>query len=291
MATENVERHADEIVFNGTTYRVAFGNLLPPLTDDEIRELRNDIKHRGVIYPIVVTDQNEVIDGANRLHIAAELGLAEVPFTEKTGLTPEEQRQLALDLNVHRRQLSRAAKKRLIKEHLRANPTQSNKAIAMKLQVDDKTVAKNRAELEANSEIPNSQERKGRDGHKRPAHPKRAPREKESTSQPNTRPVEANEQPSLFVIDKPQKEETQANNPVKGGQPNWAERLREPSSRVEASSKELKRLRKLKAADQSPKLVHEVADHLRQIAEFLDKSAFDFAAEQSSPALHREAAA
>src|SRR5262245_43243027 len=94
------------ITLGTTTYTCPFSDLLRPLTDRERADLRADIELRGVVVPVVVDEQLAVLDGHNRLEIAAELGLAEVPIDIHPGLTDEEKRDLAMSLNLKRRHLT-----------------------------------------------------------------------------------------------------------------------------------------------------------------------------------------
>src|SRR5262245_51092251 len=97
------------ISFNDMTYTCPHADLLRSLTVEERADLLDDVRRRGIVVPVVVDEDNAVIDGQNRLEIAAELrlGAEKVPTKVMTGLTSEQKRQLALDLNLHRRHLSR----------------------------------------------------------------------------------------------------------------------------------------------------------------------------------------
>ena len=44
------------------------------LTDEEYAELREDIRERGVLQPVVVDDEGNILDGHNRVRIAREFG-------------------------------------------------------------------------------------------------------------------------------------------------------------------------------------------------------------------------
>ena len=96
------------VVVGDTTFRIPFADLLPPLNDTELEALRADIAERqAVIVPIVIDEARNVIDGANRLRIAAGLGIREVPIEVRVGLSDADKQQLAEDLNLHRRHLTR----------------------------------------------------------------------------------------------------------------------------------------------------------------------------------------
>ena len=55
------------IILNGRIYSCPFGDLLPPLDNDEDIDLHQNIEAHGVLTPVLVTDRDEVIDGHNRL--------------------------------------------------------------------------------------------------------------------------------------------------------------------------------------------------------------------------------
>lgn len=157
------------ITFNGKTYTCPFADVMPPLTAKERADLKANIKAHGITVPIVVTPENEVIDGHNRLEIAAELKLEDVPFSVLPNLKEDEKRKIAMDLNVHRRQLTLQQKQDLLATALKVSPELSNNAISKKVGVSDKTVAKKRRELETTSKIPKLPSTVGKDGKSRPS--------------------------------------------------------------------------------------------------------------------------
>src|SRR5262249_6690801 len=112
----------------------------------------------------------EVLDGATRLRIAARLGIpfAKIPWDKVRGLSPEQRRQRAVALNLHRRHLSPSQRVELAARLLTASPTRSNRDIAAEAGVDPKTVAARRREHESTGEIPQLEETCGRDGRVRP---------------------------------------------------------------------------------------------------------------------------
>jgi ParB family chromosome partitioning protein len=95
------------VTVGGITYRLRFADLLPALSDDDLSALRGDIRERGIVVPIVIDEHHNIIDGANRLRIAAELGIRNLRADIQPGLSDAEKEELAEDLNLHRRHLSR----------------------------------------------------------------------------------------------------------------------------------------------------------------------------------------
>lgn len=77
---------------------------LPPLTTDERAALKADIKQRGVLVPVEVDENGNILDGYHRAAIADELGL-KYPITQRFGWSEEQKREHALKLNILRRQM------------------------------------------------------------------------------------------------------------------------------------------------------------------------------------------
>jgi hypothetical protein len=94
------------LTYNGTTYTCPYAEVLPPLTPEERFRLAEDIGQRGIVVPVVVDDAHRIIDGQHRLEIAIEQGRRDVPFKVVFDLDGAQQRDLAEDLNLHRRHLT-----------------------------------------------------------------------------------------------------------------------------------------------------------------------------------------
>src|SRR5262245_65089689 len=56
-------------------FRLPFLEEVRPLTDAELARLRESIRADGIQAPVLVDEEDSVLDGANRLQIAEELGL------------------------------------------------------------------------------------------------------------------------------------------------------------------------------------------------------------------------
>jgi hypothetical protein len=150
-------------------YKLEFADLLPPLPDDALAELEADIAAHGIAVPVLVTDDDVVVDGYYRLAIALKLGIEAVPRRSLGELTLDQARDRAIATNVHRRQLNRDERRALIAKMLIATPDKSDRTIANMVGADHKTVGVVRDKLEASGEIPQLNERRGRDGKTRPA--------------------------------------------------------------------------------------------------------------------------
>lgn len=56
-------------------YKTPYDHLLPPLNRTEYATLKESIKEQGQMYPIVVNEENEILDGHHRYRICKELGI------------------------------------------------------------------------------------------------------------------------------------------------------------------------------------------------------------------------
>lgn len=86
--------------------------ILPDLTSDDFRRLKESILERGVQVPVVVDEDGNIIDGHHRAMIADSLGV-EYPKVVRTGLNQSEKRILAAELNIARRHMTDAQKVKL----------------------------------------------------------------------------------------------------------------------------------------------------------------------------------
>jgi hypothetical protein len=115
-----------KITVGARTFTILFPDLVRPLSTDETERLRASIRARGIEDRVVVDEHDGIIDGINRLRIAAELGLKEEEIRldvyrscesqHTPDLVREDKRDLALTLNLDRRQLSPVEQQRLQEE-------------------------------------------------------------------------------------------------------------------------------------------------------------------------------
>src|SRR5262245_33985092 len=94
------------VTIRGRTFTILFPDLFRPLTGAERARLKSHIRRHGVRVPVVIDENNGVIDGINRVTIAAELGAAAIPVQVEKGLTDEQKVELAHTLNDARRHLT-----------------------------------------------------------------------------------------------------------------------------------------------------------------------------------------
>lgn len=89
-----------------------FYQLLPDLTPEEYEALKASIASHGILVPIEVDEQGNVLDGHHRLKAAKELGLPDeaIPKKLRSGLSEEEKLEFVLRVNLVRRHLTREQK-------------------------------------------------------------------------------------------------------------------------------------------------------------------------------------
>ncbi len=73
--------------------------LLPPLSDEDYKRLKDDIAQRGVMVPIEVDEHGNVLDGHHRKRIAEELGIGYRTIS-RPGLAEHEKRLHAVALKL-----------------------------------------------------------------------------------------------------------------------------------------------------------------------------------------------
>lgn len=139
-------------------------------------ELKRDIEQRGVLIPILTDENGAVIDGHQRRRVCAELHV-DCPSVVLPDLSDDEKHQLAIVLNLYRRQLSGVERSKVIGElaHMRL----STRRIGAILGVSQSTVAREVAGL---PDRPDTVE--GADGNSYPA----SRPEGESSDSPSTPP-------------------------------------------------------------------------------------------------------
>src|SRR5262252_9757620 len=78
-------------------------DLFPMMPDEELQELARDIAENGLIHPIIVDDQDQLIDGRNRL-AACKMAGVKPRFEKLNGSDPV---LYILSVNIERRHLSK----------------------------------------------------------------------------------------------------------------------------------------------------------------------------------------
>ena len=154
-------------------------DLLPPMTESELRELGEDIKRHDLHTPVVIfTDQDGtewLLDGRNRLNAMEIVGL---PIVIEGELNPDIVHNISgnidpfawvLSANLHRRHLTNEQKTELIAKLLALKPNASDRQIAKETRTSHPKVAKVRSEQERRGKISTSKTRTDTKGRSQPA--------------------------------------------------------------------------------------------------------------------------
>jgi len=124
---------------------------MPPLSEDQLTALREDIAKNGVLVPVTVDQHGRVLDGHNRSAIADELGI-DYPTVVVEVADDEAAMDLAVTLNGARRHLNQEQKRALIEHELIRRPDDSDRAISRRVGCSPTTVGTVRSERRARAE-------------------------------------------------------------------------------------------------------------------------------------------
>lgn len=124
---------------------------MPPLGEDQLTALREDIAKNGVLVPVTVDQHGRVLDGHNRSAIARELGI-DYPTVVVEVADDEAAMDLAVTLNGARRHLNQEQKRALIEHELIRRPYDSDRAISRRVGCSPTTVGTVRSERRARAE-------------------------------------------------------------------------------------------------------------------------------------------
>jgi hypothetical protein len=165
-------------------------DLLPMMSEEELRALGEDIKAYGMAVPITLTQYDGtwvLLDGRNRLDalelVGVKFALSKHGMLTIDGESGAENGEDMLDLwllysednpyarvkslNIERRQLTTEQKREIAAKLLKVEPERSNRAIAEQVKLDKNTVQDVRQALEASGEIHQSETRVSTSGQKR----------------------------------------------------------------------------------------------------------------------------
>jgi hypothetical protein len=126
--------------------------LMPQLSDEEWLALRHSVAEHGVMVPIIVDEDGNILDGHHRNAVCQSLGI-ECPRTVVPNLDEATKRSYARITNMTRRHLNRAQKREIIAAELTDNPWKSNNQIAKELGVSDVTVGTVRSDIGLESDF------------------------------------------------------------------------------------------------------------------------------------------
>lgn len=122
--------------------------LFDALTPDEYKTLKDSIAERGVLVPVEVDENNVILDGHHRVQAWEELkteghSIAAYPVMIRPGMTEAEKRNHVRVLNLARRQLSKAARKKVMADM--SADGMSNRAIAEAAGVSEATARRSKS--------------------------------------------------------------------------------------------------------------------------------------------------
>lgn len=182
---------SNTITHKGVEYKVLFPDLFRPHTPAEAAEFDRSVREIGIVSPVMADPEHGIIDGANRMRKAEELGIA-CPIVVMKDLSRGEKKQIAEQLNTARRQIS-------IKEMKDRREARLQEAYTMRLagrsfrQIGDKLgISHTQAQADVEEMIersggkPQLDKVKGKDGAERPATaPDKSPKPPEVPADPD----------------------------------------------------------------------------------------------------------
>jgi len=137
---------------------------MPDMDFVQFIALKLDIQEQGVLTPIDIDEEGNILDGHHRFRACQELGITDYPTIIRVGLSEKEKKLFSRKSNMMRRHLTRKQIRELIASQLKETPNWANNRIAKELGVDSKTILSVRKNLEATLEIPKLTKFEGLDG-------------------------------------------------------------------------------------------------------------------------------
>jgi ParB/RepB/Spo0J family partition protein len=80
-------------------------NLIPPLSTNEYKQLKESIRERGLLVPIVVNQEGVILDGAHRYRACRELGVP-IKYITKQINDSYQEKLFQIEVNLQRRQMN-----------------------------------------------------------------------------------------------------------------------------------------------------------------------------------------
>jgi hypothetical protein len=105
-------------------------NQYPPLSDEELEELTEDIREKGILIALIVKQDGTIVCGHNRKRAGIKAGLVRGPAQQiLSALTPELERDIMKSENDRRRggQWSKEQKEKFIQENFEAEIQTDNR--------------------------------------------------------------------------------------------------------------------------------------------------------------------
>jgi ParB-like chromosome segregation protein Spo0J len=140
-------------------------DIFPLMEGVEFDELVADIKAHGLHEEIVLFD-GMILDGRNRYRACLAADVAAITYNADKYIS--DPATYVVSANLHRRHLTQDQRRALIAKLVKAQPEKSDRQIAKTANVDHKTVASVRSEIEERGEIPHVEMRTDSKGRKQP---------------------------------------------------------------------------------------------------------------------------
>ena len=97
--------HSYQIIKSLITINPEYSKLVNPLSKLEYKILKESINNKGLHLPIIVNQDNDILDGHNRLKICRELGI-EPQFEVKEFKDSLQEKEFVIEVNLKRRHLN-----------------------------------------------------------------------------------------------------------------------------------------------------------------------------------------
>ena len=97
--------HSYQIIKSLITINPEYSSLVYPLSKSEYESLKRSIKEKGLHLPIIVNQENVILDGHHRYKICKELNI-EPRFEVKRFDDPLDEKEFVIEINLKRRHLN-----------------------------------------------------------------------------------------------------------------------------------------------------------------------------------------
>jgi hypothetical protein len=176
-------------------------DLFPEMAGDELEDLAGNIRQHGLQVPLI-TFNDQLLDGRNRLNAAAKEGLlhqreGQLCLQRSDGkvdpipvcVAQGDPYEIVVALNIHRRHLTPEQRRELIAKVIEANSKRSDRQIAKMVKRDHKTVADVREKMEDVGRIPHVAKRTDTKGRKQPSTKPKTPKATPAPAPPTAKMV------------------------------------------------------------------------------------------------------
>lgn len=90
-----------------------YETLVPPLSYEDLKNLKNSIKEDGLLYPVLVNQDNVLLDGHHRVTICKDLGISDLDAKVKPFTDLYAEKEFCISTNLNRRHMTNAQKAEL----------------------------------------------------------------------------------------------------------------------------------------------------------------------------------